>query len=211
MASAKIIGLRKVLEERFPREPLRSATLLPTGVCAFDEVLGGGLLRGAITQLVSQLPSSGTALMLHQIIIGLQTASQFVALVDGKNGFDPFGETNRLLWVRCQNITQALKATDLLLRDGNLPLTILDLKQNLDLGKISGSIWYRLQRLAEESRTSLLVFCSRGIVANAYATIHLKSGLRFAELSSSFTQITTNLQLQCRIRRLGMEKQYVCA
>ena len=37
---------------------------------------------------------------------------------------------SRLLWVRCRGAAEAMKAADLILRDGNLPLVLLDLAGN---------------------------------------------------------------------------------
>ncbi len=211
MPAAKVIELRKVLETRFPQETFRPVTLLSTGIPVLDKALGGGLVRGAITQLISSLPSTGTALLLHHLILAMQASSQFVGLVDGKNGFDPFGQMPLLLWIRCQNTPQALKATDLLLRDGNLALAILDLKQNLDSRKIPGPTWYRLQRLAEQSRTALLVLAHDRTVINAGATIQLNEALTFADLSSLSQQILTKISFQPYHRGFTSEKHYAFA
>ncbi len=211
IASAKIIELRQVLETRFPQESFRPGALLSTGVPVLDNALGGGLVPGAITQLVSSLPSSGTALLLHHLILGMQATSQFVGLVDGKNGFEPFEQMPLLLWIRCQNTSQALKATDLLLRDGNLALIILDLKQNSDTHKIPGPTWYRLQRLAEQSRTAFVVLSHQRTVTNAGATIQLNNTLSFADLSSCSEQIITHISFRCYNRGFTPEKQYASA
>ena len=66
----------------------------------------------------------------------------------------PFADHPLLLWIRCHNAAQALKATDLILRDGNLSLIILDFKQNTDkeLRKIPGPTWYRFQRITKSTK-----------------------------------------------------------
>ena len=50
-----------------------------------------------------------------------------------------------------RNALDAVKAVDLLLRDGNFPLVVLDLVLNdsAELRKIPQTNWYRLQRLVE--------------------------------------------------------------
>ena len=65
-----------------------------------------------------------------------------------------------LLWVRCHQAREALQAADLLLRDGNFPLVVLDLVLNpaAELRRIPQNNWYRLQRLVEPAPTAFLVF-----------------------------------------------------
>ena len=95
---------------------------------------------------------AGTLALLRQA----RRANQWVALVDAQDSFDPskLGEAvfSRLVWVRCRDAAQALKATDLLLRDGNLPLVLLDLQMNpaAELRKIPATTWHRWQRLSTE-------------------------------------------------------------
>jgi hypothetical protein len=69
----------------------------------------------------------------------------------------------QLLWMRCTKALEAVKAADLLLRDGNFPLVIVDLILNSpeELRKIPQTTWYRLQRLA--NRCPQLVWFSPGM------------------------------------------------
>jgi hypothetical protein len=53
-ASGKVIDLRNLLAERFPRAPLPAETqLLITGISSLDQEIGGGLPKSAITELIS--------------------------------------------------------------------------------------------------------------------------------------------------------------
>ena len=87
-----------------------------------------------------------------------------MALIDGRDSFDPCALDNsilrQLLWVRCTKALEAIKAADLLLRDGNFPLVIVDLILNL-AGRIAqnsaNNLVYRLQRLVESVPTACLV------------------------------------------------------
>jgi hypothetical protein len=97
----------------------------------------------------------------------------FLALIDGRDSFDPAAAGNsrlrNLLWIRCHNALQAVKATDLILRDGNFPLVLLDLVLNPmnELRKIPQTSWYRLQRLVELIPSACLVLTRRSIVTSA--------------------------------------------
>ena len=129
--NSKIIDLRNLLAERFPHASLPASTPLVTGLPFLDKPLGGGLPKSTITELSSSQWSAGSASLVAAL---LQTACRdryFIALVDGRDSFDPGPLGNatlrHLLWVRCEQASQAIKSADLLLRDGNFPLVVLDL------------------------------------------------------------------------------------
>jgi RecA/RadA recombinase len=209
----KIIELRKILAERFPQEAFPPQTFIQTGLTCFDQKLGGGLLRGALTQVVTPNLSSGSTLVLHEIVEAMNLAAQFVALVDGTNCFEPSKNTDLLLWIRCQNAHQAVKATDLLLRDGNVALTILDLKQNDDreLRKIPATTWYRLRRVAEAARTTLLLMTRHQLIASVFPTLQNNHQLEFDDLSRFYFQILLSIAPELIPRKSLSEYQYAQA
>jgi RecA/RadA recombinase len=180
-------------------------------VTALDHSLGGGLRRGAVAQVVVPHPSGGSALLLHDIIQTLQ--NRFVALIDGKNSFEPLVETPFLLWLRCQNATQATKAADLLIRDGNFALTILDLKQNgpRELRKIPPTTWYRLQRVVEETRATLLLLTRYYISGSSYVALQLNRHLHLNDLSQISSVISDSLPIEFLYRKTLVEAEYASA
>ena len=56
--NGKIIDLRKLLAERFPQVPAVATTRLITGLPFLDQVTGGGLPKGGITELISPRASA---------------------------------------------------------------------------------------------------------------------------------------------------------
>ncbi|HXF09807.1 MAG TPA: hypothetical protein VN625_03410, partial [Desulfuromonadaceae bacterium] len=68
-----------------------------------------------------------------------------------------------------------LKAADLILRDGNLPLVLLDLALNPEAGRIPSTTWYRFQRLIEETGSLCVVFTSQPMITCARVRVTLKS------------------------------------
>ena len=180
-ASAKIIDLRKLLAERFPHPAVTTATRLFTGLPFLDQPTGGGLPRGAITELISPRTSAGSASLIQALIHGAYRDNYFVALIDGRDSFDPCGLENfslrHLFWVRCGKASEAIKAADLLLRDGNFPLVIVDLVLNSpeDLRKISQTNWYRLQRLVEVVPAACLVLTRYEMVGSAQLKLVLEN------------------------------------
>src|ERR1700741_5646888 len=95
--SGKIIDLRNLLAIRFPQAPMPVGTRLITGLAFFDQPVGGGLPKGAITELISPRTSAGSASLIHAFIRSAYRGNCFVALIDGHDSFDPCGLDNVLL------------------------------------------------------------------------------------------------------------------
>src|SRR5262245_7000597 len=180
-ASAKIIDLRNLLAERFPHPSLTTATRLISGLPFLDEPIGGGLPRAAITELISSRTSAGSASLIQALVHCAHRDNYFLALIDGRDSFDPFGLDRgclqHLLWVRCRKASEGLKAAALLLRDGNFSLVIVDLVLNAsdELGKIPQTNWYRLQRLVEVLPTACLVLTRYEMVSSAQLKLVLEN------------------------------------
>jgi hypothetical protein len=180
-ANAKIIDLRNLLAERFPYPSLTAETRLTTGLPFLEEPIGGGLPHGAITELISPGTSAGSASLIHALVRCAYRDNYFLALIDGRDSLDPCGLDNtslqHLLWVRCRKASEAVKAADLLLRDGNFPLVIVDLVVNApeELRKIPQTNWYRLQRLVEVLPTACLVLTRYEMVGSAQLKLNLEN------------------------------------
>src|ERR1051325_1827385 len=168
-----IVDLRHLLAERFPPSFTPSVARLPTGLPAVDAITGGGFPKSAITELSSSQVSGGTAFLLQILLHNAHQHGYFLALVDGRDSFDPQPLGNRrlrnLLWIRCAKALEAIKASDLLLRDGNFPLVVLDLVLNrfAELRKIPQTSWYRLQRLVETAPTAFLILTRVSMISSA--------------------------------------------
>ena len=195
--SGKIIDLRNLLAIRFPQAPMLVGTRLVTGLASFDQPIGGGLPKGAITELIIPPESAGSAALIHAFIHGAYCDKYFVALIDGGDSFDPCGLANsilrQLLWVRCTKALEAVKAADLLLRDGNFPLVIVDLIFNSleELRKIPQTTWYRLQRLVESVPTACLVLTRYEMVSSAQLKLVLENSwsLKTLEKQEAISQL----------------------
>ena len=181
MAASKIVDLRNLLAERFPHPPLPCVSRFSTGVPAFDEATNGGLPKGAITELTTGNVSAGSASFICALLQQIYRAANFLALIDGRDSFDPEPLGNprlrHLLWVRCTAASDALKAADLLLRDQNFPVVVLDLVLNepVELRKIPQTNWYRLQRLVEPTATAFLVLGRHRMVSSAQLKLTLEN------------------------------------
>ena len=176
------MGLEAMLRARVPNVRLgihgrRRAAPVATGVGELDGLLGGGLVGGDLTELVGEGPCSGTAQVIHALMRRMGRDGRFMALVDGADSLDvdaaDAGDLERLLWVRCRAADEALKAADLLLRDRNVPVVVVDLKLNpvAQLRKIPGSVWHRFSRLAEHQGSAVLVVTPFALVGGAAARV----------------------------------------
>src|SRR6185503_2371042 len=129
-----------------------------TGQELIDSTLGG-LPKAAITEISSPSQSAGSASLITDFVEAAADSGYFIALIDGRDSFDPAplrrSALRHLLCVRCGEAVEAFKAADLLLRDGNFPVVVLDLVLNMpnEFRRIPSTSWYRLQRLTETSST----------------------------------------------------------
>ena len=179
-ANGKLVHLRNLLAERFPHPELATTERFRTGQALLDSVTGQGLPKGAITEISSPQLSAGSASLIAGLVQAAGASRYFMALIDGRDSFDPtpLGHAclRHLLWVRCHHAAEAVKAADLLLRDGNFPVVLLDLVLNRpnELRKIPQPNWYRLQRLVEPTATACLVLSRQSMVASAQLKIGLE-------------------------------------
>ncbi len=193
-ATANIVELRRLLAERHPESRgLRAAPLahptIPSGLPALDHLLHGGWPKGCLSELIGDGPGSGSAQIIHALLHQLARAGQFLALVDGQDSFDvdPVEPDvlARLLWVRCRQADEALKAADILLRDRNFPFVLLDLKLNpaAQLRKIPASVWHRFRRLQEQNGTTLVVVTPTQLVGGAHCRVRTNAQLSLDALA----------------------------
>jgi hypothetical protein len=206
-----IVDLRNLLAERFPRPPSPAGTFLATKLPFLDHAMGGGFPKSAITELISPQPSAGSASLIHTLLQCAQRDRYFVALIDGRDSFDPFAfgpgnaSLRHLLWVRCIKTFEAIKAADLLLRDGNFPLVIVDLVLNApeELRKIPQTSWYRLQRLVEAASTACLIMSRQSMVSSAQLKIVLENSWTL----STFDERNAISRVRFRVRRSHLRSE----
>ena len=137
--------------------------LVSTGVPEMDALVGG-LPRGAMTEICGAACSGRTSLLLSAL--ASRTAEgEACALVDARDSFDPLTGNvagialGKLLWVRCQNIEQALRATDLLIQAGGFGMVAVDLSDvpTRTVRQVPLNAWFRFRRAVEDTPTILLL------------------------------------------------------
>ncbi|HEX4085042.1 MAG TPA: hypothetical protein VHY22_09035 [Chthoniobacteraceae bacterium] len=202
-----IIQLRQLLAERFPAAAPRHGLFFPTGVAPLDAVLGGGLWKGTLTELSTD--GAGCLTVLNAVICACAAERRPVAIIDGGDGFDPQpldAETlAHLLWVRCRTLAQFLKAADLVLRDGNLPIVLLDLRGSArgELKRIPGATWYRLQRIVAQSAVACLITTPWFMVSSAHYRVRMEGAFRTHSLDMPVETLFAQMDFQL-VRRHGL-------
>jgi hypothetical protein len=162
-------------------------------------------------ELVNERRNSGSALFISTLLRKAAEENQIVTLIDGQDSFDPCAfeqETlSRLLWVRCKNAGEAMRAVDLILRDRNLPLVLLDLALNSakQLRKIPSSTWYRLQRITETTSTIFVVITSQMIVGCAQVRLGLDSQFTLEDVDANEFLVLEKLKAEVAQHRLHIE------
>jgi hypothetical protein len=167
---------------------------LPSNLVPFDRLIGGGLPRGRISEMVGGATSGKTSAA-AAFAAAASRMGETVAWIDSTNSFDPPSHTgsgvdlSRILWVnpaslspdlanlawrdRRNAIKRVLRTGELILDAGGFALAIIDLCINPY--PLSHGTALRLARMAERSGTTVLILAERRICGT------------FAALSLSFT------------------------
>jgi len=151
---------------------------LPTSLDGLDHLLGGGLPRGELVEIVGR-GSCGRFAALLAALRAVTGAGEAAALVDQGGQLDPQAaagigvDLERLLWLRPQNLGDSLAAAELLIHTG-FPLVTLDLGLPPVRGRAPLAAWLRLARNATTHQAVVLVGspyrlsgCAAGVVVVA--------------------------------------------
>jgi hypothetical protein len=143
---------------------------------ALDELLGGGLPRGKLVEMIGAR-SSGRFSVVLTAIAAATTAGEAAALVDLGDGLDPQAtaalgaDLRRLLWLRPSTIKQALAGAEILL-GGGFPMVVLDLgNPPVHGGRGVEAGWLRLARAAQAQGAALLVASPYRVSGTAAAMV----------------------------------------
>ncbi len=151
---------------------------LATGLPSFDQLLGGGLPRGRLVELVGRRPGGRFAIVVAALAAAT-AGGEAAALVDLGDGLDPRAaeeagaDLARILWLRPRRFRHALAATEITIGAG-FPLVVLDLGVGPVVGRAPAAAWLRLARTAEAHESALLLstpFRASGAAAVAVVSL----------------------------------------
>jgi recombination protein RecA len=204
MAAGSLATLRSKIESDlrgrvaspFAYRDRNAFELVSIGVSEMDAIVGG-LPRGAMTEICGAACSGRTSLLLSAL--ASRTAEgEVCALVDARDSFDPLTADaagialGKLLWVRCQNIEQVLRATDLLIQAGGFGMVAVDLSDvpARTVCQVPLNAWFRFRRAVEDTPTILLLLEQEPHAKTcASLVVRLEAGeVRWAETSPQVAQ-----------------------
>lgn len=218
MAALNIVQLREMLGEKFSscrranELPLKQHDLWRTGIAELDEKLGGGFPVETISEVVAPLNGCGSALLILQLLRTAVAQRKLIALISGTDSFDAAAVEQRtldsLLWVRCRTADEAVQATDLVLRDGNVPIVLLDLAltPKSQLNKIPAPVWYRFQRIIEDSAATVLVITPMALVTPAEVRVSVQAHVDLTRLESTHAKLLMRLEVSVTRAEHTMEE-----
>jgi hypothetical protein len=189
-------------------QPAPRGVCVPTGVEALDAATGG-LRRGAVTEFSG---STGQGSLFFSALLETTGRERWhMALIDAADQFEPAdwdaAAMRRLLWVRSREAKKALRAADLLLRDGNLPLVVLDF-QGVPVKQLRGiptNVWHRLQRVVEESGVALVVLSRWPMVEGARVRVEADARLGLEAMRVKRRDLAAGMTL--RVRQKTIERE----
>ena len=216
-AAARKIGLHALmlslaeLVQLLP-PPAPAAPALPTGIASLDAaLLGGGLPRGRLTELVGGTGSGKTTLA--RLIVQATIASHgWVAWIDAQRTLDArdwihLGHEDGMFMIRPHDPMRAAWSADILLRSSAFALVVLDGAPTL-----SKAAAVRLTALARESSAALVLLGDRaGAASQLGGAVRLvverrrrpPSDSRTVRLSDSTNPDSTTATMGVRVEKGG--------
>lgn len=201
-----------------PEHRKASRPPIPTGLARADEQLGGGLPRGAISEIVGPRSSGRTGLVLAAIARVTQ-AHEVAAYVDVTDCLDPRSAEGagavleRLLWVRCGSdgcgqrrpepragggTDDAWQAANLVAAAGGFGVVAIDLGGLAErhLAAWQRKPWLRLRHAVERTPTALIVLSPQCLTGSVADTV-----LELRRESTVWDGLLDSITVQARVRK----------
>lgn len=212
--------IEALLARRIPSalspHPQTIRPVLAAGVEEIDELLGGGLPRGAVTELIGR-EGSGLASFALSFLARITQKELVCAWVDVSDRLHPESaaaigvDLNRLLWVRCgispgmtarkpwRRMDQALRVTDLLLQAGGFGAVVLDMGDIAPehATRVPLAVWFRYRAAAERSQTSVLLLTQHSSAKSAAGLVlHFEAGEVMEEGMTFFAGVERRIAIE---------------
>jgi len=165
---------------------------LATGIPALDELLGGGLARGELSELHGPLSSGRTSLALA-LLARATAVGEVVAVVDTADAFHPASarsagvQLERVLWARPPGVGVAVRASERLLQARGFAAILLDATaRTAEWEALPAAVWQRLTRAAAAGEAALIVVSQRRITGS-----HASLALQLQPTRAHFTGTPT--------------------
>lgn len=185
----------------------RREEVIPTTVEAFDLLLGGGLPRGKVVEVVGRRAAGRFAIVLAALAAAT-SSGEAAALIDLGDHLDPQiidamgSDLRRLLWVRPQTLKEAVMSAELIVAAG-FPLIAFDAGLYPVRGRrVAEASWVRLARAAEAHGGAMLVSAPYSLTGTAAEAVVATERARARWLGSGKgPRILAAISLEMRLEK----------
>lgn len=172
----------------------------PTGIFQLDALLDGGLAMGGCVEVIETARGLGGQVLLHALLRMSRREAAFLALIDPADAFDPQSarsvELQSLLWVRGVGPRDALRVADILVRDENFTLVVVDFRDeghNRAAGRLPSNLWQRLSRAVREGGCCLVTLSSKPLLPVHRQRVGISSRFSPNLLDAPFSAVVRTL------------------
>jgi hypothetical protein len=164
-----LLKTRKLQAELPPLRGFARPQGVPTGIGPVDRLIQG-FPRGQLSEACGKASSGRTGTVLA--LVARSTAQgALAAWVDPADRFDPASaeaagaDLGRLLWLRGRPLPHSVSAAGTLLGSGLFEAIVLDFASQspAELRRLPGATWIRLQRMAADTPTALVLLASEHV------------------------------------------------
>lgn len=205
----------EILQAGRGRELTLKTLRLPSGLRALDDLLGGGLVRGRISEFAG-LVGCGRTSLAAAFLARATARGEVAAWIDFAAAFDPGSlaaagvDLTRVLWIGCagprvigerDREKNFLKAAELILETGGFGLMVCDFGPRSF--PLMSSAALRLARRAERAGTVVLMLAARRM-CGTFAALSLnlmRTQTRFLRCARSAPTLFEGLALEARVTR----------
>jgi hypothetical protein len=163
--------------------------------------------KGTFTEFVSECVSCGAQLVTSALIESTRKTHQRIAILDAADMFsiDALDDSliAHLVWFRSTSLKAFWLAADIVLRDANFAVVIMDLRTlpERDVKRMPATTWYRLQRAIEQSEAAVLVHTDFATVPCANRRLVLSAPMTMAAFKHDRSQLRNTLHPQLHLQR----------
>ncbi len=209
------------------RELTRKDRRLAANLAPADLLLGGGIARGRISELIGRFTSGKTSTA-AAFAASASQRGEVIAWVDSSGAFDPASmaaagvELSRVLWIhacapaaepwrarRHDATNRILRAGEMVLEAGGFGLVVLDF--GADARMLTNSAALRIARMAERSGASVLILTERSIfgtfaalsltLSTGHPLFSARSAMRRTNAVSPSAMLLDGLVIEARVAR----------
>lgn len=179
---------------------------IPTTLGPFDELLGGGLPRGKMVELIGRRSTTRFSIALAALAAATSMGEAAV-LVDLGDHLDPqLAEENgvdlqRLLWIRPKTLKQAVMSAEMIAATGFQLIVLETGLHPLPGRRVAEASWVRLGRAAEAHGAAMLISTPYALTGTASEAVVVAARSRTQWLGGGksprlLAGVTTELRLE---------------